>query len=906
MSECNLAPQVSVIIAIGTEDLKLTSSLEKLVTGGAGWEIFLAGSGATAQGGLPGAIEPVTGIGNAIDRARGKYVVMLNHADLERTGDLACGIAAMESHPGLVAIVPPLGELAPGTIHPGEDVWIALEPSQGLPKSLLAGILFLREPLQAAGPWETRIDTIHDCYQLLAEACARGEVMIGPEPLGSLTDAPAAPPLLPPAPDHTHARDWLFRATAPNAAEFSPSPAREGAVRVSIIASRTADPWDIQLNLPRLAFEKDTAYRVRFEARADQPRRMFVGAAMAHDPWLGMGLYQAIELTGDWQTYTAEFTAGIADDDARVHFDVGASDSSVEIASVAVCFGDGRPVPSGIQWGSLRRLTPVSRSWGFGRGVPVDRYYIERFLAAHELDIRGRVLEIEDNTYTLRFGTDRVRQSDILHVAEGNPRATLIGDLTYAPHIPDDSFDCIILTQTLQLIFDVPAAIRTLARVLKPDGVLLATFPGISQTKDTNWTGGWYWAFTPDSARRLFQCAFPHGVAVETFGNVLSGVALLHGISATEISQGELDSYDPGYDVIIGVRAVKPRPAATPFRQTRSAKTAAKDRALVLMYHRVERVPQDPSSLAVAPSRFAEQLEVICSEANPVPLRSLVSHLLSGSLPERCVAITFDDGYVDNAHKALPLLESRQVAATLFVTTGPIGTVREFWWDDLERILLGEQSLPERLRLTLNGMVHEWSLPDAETRSATEHRVARHWKASDAPMGARQSLYLELWRILQPMRDTCRMAVLDELAAWSGAGGSLPSYRPLRAGELVSMAAGPLIEFGAHSRTHPPLAALPELEQEIEIRQSRAELEEILGRTVAGFAYPYGSMSAATARLVEDSGFAFACSTNADGISLSTNRYRLPRLQVRDWHGEQFSGYLNRWFQGNFEVRCLG
>ena len=141
--------------------------------------------------------------------------------------------------------------------------------------------------------------------------------------------------------------------------------------------------------------------------------------------------------------------------------------------------------------------------------MPIDRHYIENFLARHKPDIRGRVLEIGDNGYTRRFGADQVIKSDVLHVSEGNPEATIIADLTSAPQIPSDSFDCIILTQTLQLIYDTRAALRTCYRILKPGGILLATFPGISQIDSGEWGNSWYWAFTALSARWLFEEIFP-------------------------------------------------------------------------------------------------------------------------------------------------------------------------------------------------------------------------------------------------------------------------------------------------------------------------------------------------------------------------------------------------------------
>src|SRR5579872_1803572 len=129
---------------------------------------------------------------------------------------------------------------------------------------------------------------------------------------------------------------------------------------------------------------------------------------------------------------------------------------------------------------SLWQLQPVSRVFALDRGQPIDRFYIERFLRDNANYIHGQVLEIEDNKYTKEFGGQRVAQSHVLHAVEGNPAATIVGDLTNAPHIPSDSFDCIICTQTLQFIYDIDAAVTTLHRILKPGGTLLVTLSGIS------------------------------------------------------------------------------------------------------------------------------------------------------------------------------------------------------------------------------------------------------------------------------------------------------------------------------------------------------------------------------------------------------------------------------------------
>lgn len=211
-----------------------------------------------------------------------------------------------------------------------------------------------------------------------------------------------------------------------------------------------------------------------------------------------------------------------------------------------------------LKFGSFGRVNPISREFGFDRGHCIDRFYIEDFLAANANDIKGRVLEIADNEYTRQFGGDRVTQSDVLHV-EGTPQATIIADLTSADNVPDNSFDCMIITQTLQFIYDVRAAISTIHRLLKPGGVLLTTFPGISQISRFDmdrW--GEYWRFTTMSAKQLFGEQFgPDAVTVRAYGNVFAAIALLHGLAQEDIELEKLKPHDPDYEVLITVRAVK-------------------------------------------------------------------------------------------------------------------------------------------------------------------------------------------------------------------------------------------------------------------------------------------------------------------------------------------------------------
>ena len=208
--------------------------------------------------------------------------------------------------------------------------------------------------------------------------------------------------------------------------------------------------------------------------------------------------------------------------------------------------------------GALRRTTPVDGNWGFERGTPIDRVYVERFVGAHAHDIRGRVLEIAAPDYTTRFGR-AVTSVDVLMAEEGNPDATIVADLTDAPQVPADAFDCAIVTQTLQFVYDVRAALCTLHRVLAPGGVLLATVPGLTKiSPHEDAVYGEWWHYTARSLHRLAGEAFGEAnVEVASFGNVLAATGFLYGLAASDLKQEELDVHDPLFEVVVGLRATK-------------------------------------------------------------------------------------------------------------------------------------------------------------------------------------------------------------------------------------------------------------------------------------------------------------------------------------------------------------
>lgn len=217
------------------------------------------------------------------------------------------------------------------------------------------------------------------------------------------------------------------------------------------------------------------------------------------------------------------------------------------------------PPLGAVDLGDLRRTSPVSRYFGFDRGTPIDRYYIEQFLDENKAFIHGRVLEVGDRAYTTRFGGEAITSSDVVQFPPGSKNATIVADLTDAPNIEDASFDCVILTQTLQFAYRMDAMARELARILAPRGTLLCTVPGISQISRYDmdrW--GDYWRLTDLSARTLFSNVFsPDAVEVRTYGNVLAAVALLHGLAASELEPSDLNVDDPDYQVVVAVKATK-------------------------------------------------------------------------------------------------------------------------------------------------------------------------------------------------------------------------------------------------------------------------------------------------------------------------------------------------------------
>ena len=321
------------------------------------------------------------------------------------------------------------------------------------------------------------------------------------------------------------------------------------------------------------------------------------------------------------------------------------------------------------------------------------------------------------------------------------------------------------------------------------------------------------------------------------------------------------------------------------------------DRGLILMYHRVSEEDIDPWSLRVTPQHFAEHLEVLQQHTKPMSLKELAQAHQEGNICDRAVAITFDDGYANNLHQAKPILEKYQIPATVFVATEYLTNPREFWWDELERIILQTEQLPETLSLTIGDRQHQWQLESFSNYSPEAAWQNRNLPAWSAKSGSRLRFYYELWAKLQPLTPAQRQPLLEQIKAWANYQSPTPrlSHRPLTVEELGVIERGGTIELGGHTVSHPLLSEQPIAVQQAEIEQGKSDLERLLQHSINSFAYPFGAYSSETSSLVEKAGFQYACSTVESSVWRKSDRYTLPRFEVQDWNKAEFERRLLSW-----------
>jgi peptidoglycan/xylan/chitin deacetylase (PgdA/CDA1 family) len=545
------------------------------------------------------------------------------------------------------------------------------------------------------------------------------------------------------------------------------------------------------------------------------------------------------------------------------------------------------PVPAGARerpsLPAADRVAPFSHDWGYDRGTPIDRPFIEAFLERYAPDIRGRVLEIQEDDYTRRFGRN-VNCVDVLDVDPANPKATVVGDLRSLDQIPDEAYDSIVLTQTLHVIDDMRAAVRECFRMLAPGGVLLATLPAASRVcLEYGWDDD-YWRVTEAGARRLFADIFPDGtVETMTLGNAGAGAAFLFGLAREDVTATTLQTVDPYFPLVIGVRAVKATTAPALARvgtSTRVARASSAGRGVILLYHRVGAPSADPHDLSVCPETFATQLRWLIESCSVVPLDSVVSSVISGSLPHRTVAITFDDGYLDNLTTAVPLLKAARAPAAFFVTTAGLDSTNPyyFWWDQLAAAFAQRTRSAVRLSLDLPGGREVFAAGSDDECRASHRR-----------------LYASIVKLAAPARDD----VMRQVAATLGEPVLDQSARRMSAGELRTLVDSSDYAVGAHTVEHLLLPAQPDETIRREIRESRAALEVCLDRRVDMFAYPFGALDARTSDVVRELGFRAAVTCADRAVNHREDPMLIPRIAATKEPLDQFVSRVERAFAWN-------
>ncbi len=302
--------------------------------------------------------------------------------------------------------------------------------------------------------------------------------------------------------------------------------------------------------------------------------------------------------------------------------------------------------------------------------------------------------------------------------------------------------------------------------------------------------------------------------------------------------------------------------------------------ALILGYHRIEYLTHDEYEVCVTPQHFAEQMEILSKYAHPISLRELVQDLKKGSEQPRSVAVTFDDGYADNLYQAEPILEKYAIPAMIFVCTGYAG--KEFWWDELIRLINASEAELGGLRLDVDGTRFAWDQP-RESRGPASN--------------VRRMFHQDLYRFLLPLGVEEQAYAMEVIRSWAGVSSIETKARAMTSDELLQIADNELIEIGAHTRGHPMLPQLSLEQQREEIVSSKRDLERLLNKHLGGFAYPNGGATDDTKRIVREAGFAFACTSIQDVVRPAHDLHALTRFWQRGVEGEKFLQGLHLWMR---------
>jgi peptidoglycan/xylan/chitin deacetylase (PgdA/CDA1 family) len=319
---------------------------------------------------------------------------------------------------------------------------------------------------------------------------------------------------------------------------------------------------------------------------------------------------------------------------------------------------------------------------------------------------------------------------------------------------------------------------------------------------------------------------------------------------------------------------------------------------LILLYHRIAGLDRDPQLLCVSPENFERQIQILRERMKIVSLAEIAADVAAGRSPDGKVAITFDDGYADNALVAALILRRYNAPATIFTTTGHTNTSNEFFWDDLDRIFLSPGDLPRLLRIWLPKKAYEIDLGEWKSYREAEAQSHRNWTMLDeAEPTSRHRAYRELCTLLHTSTVARRRDILEQLQAWSGVV-SRDTRRMMSTDELRQLVGVGPFEIGGHTIDHPLLSAETVESQRSQIRDNKRTLECIVGRPMNAFSYPFGTrkdFTSETLSIVKAAGYQLACANFAGKVAWGADLFALPRMIVRDWSAEAFQQKLTQW-----------
>ena len=319
---------------------------------------------------------------------------------------------------------------------------------------------------------------------------------------------------------------------------------------------------------------------------------------------------------------------------------------------------------------------------------------------------------------------------------------------------------------------------------------------------------------------------------------------------------------------------------------------------IMLMYHRVTQLNIDPWELCVSPQHFEEHMKIIKKFGDPVQMQQMGRTVHSWHFGRKKIVLTFDDGYEDNFLNAKPIMERYGIPATFFIVTGMIDSHEEYWWDELDRIILTSPKLPDQFKMTINKNDYYWPLKPgipAEILNYAKFAYSIPENGSEMVYG---QLYYVLWNILSHLSFEEKKAVLQAIARWAGqTTAARTSHKVMSKKELLDLAGVSLFEIGAHTQHHPMLSYLTIEEQRQEIEESKNSLEKILGCPIQSFSYPHGAFTDETVELVRKLGFVASCRGAKKQISREHDPMLLPRFMVYDWDGNVFEQKLSEWLK---------